>query len=113
MLRRDFLKRLAVTAAGLYVAPEILEPRRLIIPVGIDLNTTRNGPAAATDFRAGDWVKLGSGDIVEYHRVAAFDAARDVLTLETPIVHGVASGTVVLPRRKVTAPVWTGRARRA
>lgn len=41
MLRRDFLKRLTVTAAGLLVADDVLamiaEPRRKVWPVGVQL----------------------------------------------------------------------------
>ncbi len=38
MNRRDFLRAGALTADGLYVAPDLLaEPRRKIFPVGIDL----------------------------------------------------------------------------
>lgn len=40
MNRRAFLRASALTAAGLYVAPDLLaEPRRRIFPVGIDLKT--------------------------------------------------------------------------
>ena len=43
MLRRDFLKRLALTTGGLLVADDVLEllvePRRKIWPVGVDLRS--------------------------------------------------------------------------
>jgi hypothetical protein len=42
MIRRDFLKHLTMTAAGLLVAEDVLEelaePRRKIWPVGVDLS---------------------------------------------------------------------------
>lgn len=45
MNRRAFLRASALTAAGLYVAPELLaEPRRRIFPVGIDLKAARTVP---------------------------------------------------------------------
>lgn len=76
-------------------------------------NNTINGtPAAdatsivltsAAGFVAGDWIKVGTGDTVEYHWIDSI--ATNTLTLRTRLLRAQANGTAV---RKVTQTAFAG-----
>ena len=54
---------------------------------------------AVTNFSVGDWVKVGSGDLVEFHRIASI--AVNNVTFDTNLLRTWATGTTVVEQQLV------------
>lgn len=93
MIRRSFLKSLGVTAAGLLVAPDLLErTHRKIFPVGIDLRTK------AQRFGYERWRFRGvnhAGQVIEMDIADAFAPAHTGVIRIGSEVHELVSWRVV------------------
>ena len=101
------------TNASAYVANTANRPAKgkvfdALVEIGLfaDTGTTSvlasNGAAGATGvqfstggFAAGDWVRFGSGDTVEFHRLNSITDASNAV-LKTPLYRAQASGTAVV-----------------
>ena len=83
-----------LSEVGLFVDATV-SPAATTLSAGFAAGSVNLTVASATGFSAGDWVRIGSGDTVEFHRIDT------PFTIKTPLYRAQANGTVVVKQTLV------------